>query len=236
MHPRARRLLADAELMKTEFAGHPHISVEPLGWEPPEQYRVTYHLVGARPDPNTGQPVTADTHVIVITLPANYPREKPYSTAETPVFHPNFGPNVGDEICIGDYWTPTQTLVDIVVKVGEMLQYREYNVRSPLNAVAARWAAQNEGIFPLGHIGLFQAEPEIELAVTNGGESNTTLRVEMPGASTDAAPPADEHGRAPSADDAKPSDAGADPDHDDELDDEPSNVEAADGDPRESVA
>lgn len=163
--------------MKTEFAGHPHIAVEPLGWEPPEQYRVTYRLVGARTDADTGQPVTADKHVIVITLPANYPREKPYSTAETPVFHPNFGPNAGDEICIGDYWTPTQTLVDIVVKVGEMLQYREYNVRSPLNAVAARWAARNEGIFPLGHVGLYQAEPEIALG--DAGSDPAALHVEL---------------------------------------------------------
>ncbi len=189
MHPRARRLLADAEMMRTEFAGHPYITVEPLGWDPPEQYRVTYHLLGVRTDPTTGQPVTADTHTIVISLPAAYPREKPYSTAQTPVFHPNFGPNAGDEICIGDYWTPSQTLADIVVKVGEMLQFREYNVRSPLNAVAARWVAENESIFPIGDIGLYQAEPEISLgdaAATT--EDKMELTLDDDGAATDDAP------------------------------------------------
>jgi hypothetical protein len=84
---------------------------------------------------------------------------------QTPVFHPNFGPNPGDEICIGDFWTPAQTLVDIVAKIGEMLQFQNYNVRSPLNAVAARWVAQNEGIFPVGDVDLFQAEPEISLGL-----------------------------------------------------------------------
>lgn len=178
MHPRARRLMADAELMRTEFAGHPYITVEPMGWEPPEQYRVTYHLLGVRTDETSGQPVTADTHVIVISLPAAYPREKPYSTAQTPVFHPNFGPKAGDEICIGDYWTPSQTLADIVVKVGEMLQFREYNVRSPLNAVAARWVAENESIFPIGDIGLYQAEPEISLGAA-GAEDEAEPKMEL---------------------------------------------------------
>lgn len=192
MHPRARRLLADAEMMRTEFAGHPYITVEPLGWDPPEQYRVTYRLLGVRTDPTTGQPVTADTHTIVISLPAAYPREKPYSTAQTPVFHPNFGPNAGDEICIGDYWTPSQTLADIVVKVGEMLQFREYNVRSPLNAVAARWVAENESIFPIGDIGLYQAEPEISLgdaATTTDDKMELTL--DDDGAASDDAPDED---------------------------------------------
>jgi len=164
MHPRVRRLLADAELMRTEFAGHPHIQVEPMGWDPPEQYRVTYQVPGVSLDPATAQPVVTEVHRAVITLPASYPREKPYSTMETSVFHPNFGANAGDEICIGDYWTPAQTLVDIVVKIGEMLQFQEYNVKSPLNAQAARWCAENGSIFPIGTIELFQAEPEIALS------------------------------------------------------------------------
>ncbi|MCB1014668.1 MAG: hypothetical protein KDB10_06075 [Acidimicrobiales bacterium] len=172
--------------MKTEFTGHPNITVEPLGWDPPEQYRVTYDLVGARCHPETGQPVTSAKHVILITLPANYPRDKPYSTALTPVFHPNFGANAGDEICIGDYWTPTQTLVDIIVKVGEMLQYREYNIRSPLNAVAARWAARNEEIFPLGQVSLYQAEPDIAL----GSDDESPLSIDV----QDVADPPTEHG------------------------------------------
>jgi ubiquitin-protein ligase len=163
MHPRARRLTADAEQMRTEFAGHPEIEVEALGWEPPERYRVTFHLTGVKPDEHSGQPVVAEHHQALIKLPAAYPREKPYCTMDTPVFHPNFGANVGDEICIGDYWTPARTLVDIVVKIGEMLQFQTYNVRSPLNAIAARWVAENEDVFPIGNVALYQAEPEISL-------------------------------------------------------------------------
>jgi hypothetical protein len=46
-----------------------------------------------------------------------------------------------------------------------MIQFQLYNVRSPLNAVAARWVAQNESIFPIGNVELFQAEPEVALTV-----------------------------------------------------------------------
>lgn len=169
-------------MMRTEFAGHPHVQVEPLGWEPAEQYRVTYQLLGVCTDEATGQPVIAESHAILITLPAAYPREKPYSTTLTPVFHPNFGQNVGEEICIGDYWTPAQTLVDIVVKVGEMLQFREYNIRSPLNVVAARWVGENESVFPIGDVGLYQAEPEIKLDASGLNDAEVSIDLKTDGA------------------------------------------------------
>ena len=162
MNPRLRRLMADADSIRTEFAGHPHISVTPIGPEPAESYRVYFNVRGVTLD-TRGQPIVADNHVAVIQLTATYPRDKPLAVAETVVFHPNFAGQIGGEICIGDFWTPTRSLTDIVVAIGEMLQYQRYNTKSPLNAVAARWATENEAIFPLGNIGLFQSEPEISL-------------------------------------------------------------------------
>jgi ubiquitin-protein ligase len=160
--PRLRRLLADAESMKTEFAGHALITVEPVGWEPAEEYRITYHLRGTCLD-NAGTLIWSEHHVARLVLVAGYPREKPYCTMETPIFHPNFGPNVGEEICLADYWSPGQTLPDIVVKIGAMIQFQLFNVRSPLNAAAARWAEANPQILPVGNVSLFQAEPDIGL-------------------------------------------------------------------------
>ena len=162
MNPRLRRLLADVQSLRDEFAGHPAIDIEALGWDPPEQYRITYRVPGVSLDP-AGQPVIVDEHQVLVTLGSGYPRQKPFCTCETQVFHPNFGRNAGDEICIGDYWTPAQTLADIVIKIGEMLQYREYNTLSPLNGTAARWASENVTIFPIGHVELYQAEPDISL-------------------------------------------------------------------------
>lgn len=162
MNPRMRRLSVDAEVMRTEFAGHPHITVVPEGWEPYERYTVHYGLRGVVLSP-PGQPSWSEAHTASIVLPAAYPRQKPFCTMQTPIFHPNFGAIQGEEICLGDYWTPAQTLPDIVVKIGQMIQYQVYNVRSPLNAVAARWTAGNEALFPVGEIQLFQAEPEVTL-------------------------------------------------------------------------
>jgi hypothetical protein len=175
MNPRLRRLLADADAIRTEFAGHPNIGVASIGPEPPEAYRVRFNLRGATLD-HAGQPVIASDHQIVIQLPAAYPREKPIAVTETLVFHPNFGGHVGDEICIGDFWTPTRSLADIVVAIGEMIQFQRYNTKSPLNAVAARWTAENESIFPLGTVGLFQSEPQISLKLP-GAELPASVRV-----------------------------------------------------------
>lgn len=176
LNPRMRRLTADAEQLRTEFAGHPYVAITPLGYEPAEAYRVTCRLAGVALDPASGEPIMASFHQVLIRLPTSYPREKPLATMETPIFHPNFGPRVGDEICIGDYWSPAQTLVDIIVTIGEMIQYQRYNVRSPLNAVAARWVAEHKKIFPIGNVDLFQAEPTVSVNVSrvSGGPATVS--------------------------------------------------------------
>jgi ubiquitin-protein ligase len=176
MNPRMRRLAADADAIRTEFAGHPEISVTALGPEPAEIYQVQYRLRGATLDAS-GHPVIANEHRVVIQLPASYPREKPIAMTESLVFHPNFGSRTGDEICIGDFWTPTRTLTDIIVAIGEMLQYQRYNTKSPLNAVAARWTAENEAIFPLGQVQLYQSEPTIVIGGAGGANMSGALQV-----------------------------------------------------------
>lgn len=187
MNPRVRRLMADADAIRTEFAGHPYISVVAIGPEPAESYRVTFNVRGATLD-TSGQPVISNSHRAVIQLPATYPREKPLAVSETLVFHPNFSGHAGGEICIGDFWTPTRSLTDIVVAIGEMLQYQRYNTKSPLNAVAARWAAENETVFPLGNLGLFQSEPEISLGGSRVAEPSIEVMVSENGVTDTATP------------------------------------------------
>ena len=150
MTPRLRRLTKEADDLRANFHGHPFIRVTPVGWEPAERYKVEYWVRGVVLPPGAVQPTFADYFVTSIVLPAEYPRVKPLCTMETPVFHPNFGTRPDDEICIADYWTPSQSISDIVVKIGEMLQFQDYNVKSPLNAVAARWADSNRGALPVG--------------------------------------------------------------------------------------
>lgn len=165
MSPRARRLVAESQAVSTEFAGHPYITVTPLGMEPADVYRVQYRLRGVVLGV-TGQPVWGEHHSVRIQMPTGFPRVKPVATMETPIFHPNIGARPGEEVCIGDYWSPAESLVDIVVTIGELIQYQRYNLRSPLNAVAARWSAENGGIFPVGKVSLYQAEPIVAVKPT----------------------------------------------------------------------
>jgi ubiquitin-protein ligase len=155
--PRLRRLAADWSAIRGEFSGHPHVRVEPVGALPPEAYRITYLVPGLVLQGET--PVPAHQHVCEIRLPLGYPREQPYCVPLTPLFHPN----VGEHFCIADYWFAGQSLVDVIAKVGEMIQYRIFNTKSPLDATAAYWAEQHPHLFPVGHVALMQAEPEIAL-------------------------------------------------------------------------
>lgn len=162
--PRLRRLAADYEAVRSEFSGHPHVHIAPLGPQrPPEAYRVTYRVRGLRLDGS--QPVVADEHLVEVRLPIGYPRDKPYCTPLSPVFHPN----IKDYYCIQDYWAAGQSLVDTIAKIADMIQYRIYNVGSPLDAIAARWASENSAQFPLGNVTLGTPEVAIRLGARPGG-------------------------------------------------------------------
>jgi hypothetical protein len=64
----------------------------------------------------------------------------------TPVFHPNFDDSM---VCIGDFWAASEGLDDLIIRVGRMITYQEYNTKSPLNGLAAKWAAQNSHVLPI---------------------------------------------------------------------------------------
>jgi hypothetical protein len=135
----------------------------------PDTYRVTYRVRGLRLNGN--QPEAVDEHVVEITLPLGYPREKPLCRPLTPVFHPN----VKDAYCIQDYWAAGQALVDTVAKIADMIQYRVYNPASPLDALAARWAVQNDSLFPLGNVTLGTPEVEITLGSRAARQASDAL-------------------------------------------------------------
>lgn len=164
--PRLRRLYADYQSVTEEFAGHPYIQVKPLYGNPPEAYEVTYRVPGVVLDPATQRPYVAQEHRARIYLHRDYPREKPKCVMETPIFHPN----IGSYICIDDYWAAGETLVDIIIHIGQMIQYQNYNPKSPLNPVAAMWATAHKDLFPVGNIDLYQPDLDIDLELEGSAE------------------------------------------------------------------
>ncbi len=146
MNPvRLRRLQADAEEVTRLFQSHPFISLAGVEGNPPEKYRIDYRVTGLVPVEPDGFRYAA-VHRAEIFLTLDYPRRPPYCRMLTPVFHPNIDPQ---KICIGDHWSAGQSLVQLILRIGEMICFQSYNTKSPLNAKAAAWAEQQRDRLPL---------------------------------------------------------------------------------------
>jgi len=143
--PRTRRLLLDHEMLTARLANWPVIQITGTAGMPPEIYRVAYHLKGLYVAVN-GQILERLAHVMEINLSLGYPRRAPQCRMLTPVFHPNFD---DAQVCIGDFWAASEGLDDLVVRIGRMICYQEYNTKSPLNGLAAKWVEQNVALLPI---------------------------------------------------------------------------------------
>ena len=145
MQARLRRLQADHERVLSVFQQHPYIVLVNTEGTPPEKYTFEFRLRGLVPTVDDSFEV-GEVHRAEVYLPLDYPRRPPFCRMITPVFHPNIDPQ---KICIGDHWSAGQSLAQLVVRIGEMICYQSYNVKSPLNARAAAWADQNTSQLPL---------------------------------------------------------------------------------------
>jgi ubiquitin-protein ligase len=143
--PRIRRLQHDYENLVRRFAHWPLIQISGTAGMPPEVYRFTYSLKGLYVAAN-GEILERDMHVLEVNLSLGYPRRAPQCRMLTPVFHPNFD---DASVCIGDFWAASEGLDDLITRIGRMIAYQEYNTKSPLNGLAAKWAAQHPELLPV---------------------------------------------------------------------------------------
>jgi len=150
---RLRRLNADAISLTDYVSRHPRLKLIQQHGDPPERYQIEFRIRSLRMQ--DGELVDAKSHIVEIHLPRNYPRTPPQCRMLSPVFHPNIAPHA---ICVGDHWSPGESLQSIVARIGEMLAYQSYNVKSPLNGEAARWVEQNEDRLPLDNVSLLVDE------------------------------------------------------------------------------
>ena len=143
--PRTRRLLLDHQTLTSRLADWPLIQITGTAGMPPEIYRFTYNLRGLYVAPS-GEILERQVHVLEVNLSLGYPRRAPQCRMLTPVFHPNFDDAM---VCIGDFWAASEGLDDLIIRIGRMITYQEYNTKSPLNGLAAKWAAQNASLLPI---------------------------------------------------------------------------------------
>lgn len=145
LSPRIRRLKLDYDTLTQRFANWPLIQVSGTAGMPPEVYRITFQVKGLYVSQN-GEILERDTHQLEVNLSLGYPRRAPQCRMMAPVFHPNFDEG---SVCIGDFWAASEGLDDLIVRIGRMIAYQEYNTKSPLNGLAAKWAAQHPGLLPI---------------------------------------------------------------------------------------
>ncbi len=141
--------------MHKRFSTFPYIRLAGTNGNPPERYVVDYYIRGIDHIENNGQIVYRDYHSVEIKLPGTYPRTQPICRMLTPIFHPNIEPAV---ICIGDHWSAAERLCDLVVRIGEMIAYQSYNIKSPLDGEAAMWADLNNNLLPVDKTDLMPPE------------------------------------------------------------------------------
>jgi len=145
LSPRVKRLNQDYELLRNRFANWPLIQITGTAGLPPEVYRFTYSIKGLFVAAS-GEIQERDAHVLEVNLSLGYPRRAPQCRMLTPVFHPNFDDAT---VCIGDFWAASEGLDELLLRIGRMIAYQEYNTKSPLNGLAAKWAAQNQHLLPV---------------------------------------------------------------------------------------
>lgn len=141
---RIRRLKADFDRISASLNGKTRIRVIRTIGNPPEKYHLEF-LVRSLQQVE-GQIKEIQKHHVEIALTRAYPRQAPQCRMLTPVFHPNIAPHA---ICVGDHWAASETLNALVARIGEILSFQSYNLKSPLNGEAARWVSQNMEELPL---------------------------------------------------------------------------------------
>ena len=154
---RLRRLTADFDNLSDYIRRHPRLRMIQADGDPPERYQLEYLVKSLQKKDEELK--TVKKHIVEIALPRNYPRTPPQCRMLTPVFHPNIAPHA---ICVGDHWSAGESLEAIVIRIGEMLAYQVYNVKSPLNGEAARWVQEHESELPLDEVSMLAEDPDDE--------------------------------------------------------------------------
>lgn len=144
---RARLILEYEQLINLEKRSD-FIKIEPVNkieGMPPEEYIITFTcrgIAGLRPD---NSPEFAEFHQVSMKLSSNFPNQEPYLKWLTPIWHPNIEHKEPHHVCTNNVqnWFSTKSLKDLVVSLGEMVQYRRYHAEwvapFPLDKEVADW-------------------------------------------------------------------------------------------------
>ena len=136
--------------------------------DPPEKYLIRFTCRGVEKIAPGGRPVYREVHEVSIYLHAEYPLKQPQLKWHTPIFHPNI--HSSGAVCIGAWW-PAKTLDELLLTLGEMVQYKNLGPKDPMNSKAASWALRNKRNFPVDKRPLKGRSLEDEIVIVADEES-----------------------------------------------------------------
>jgi ubiquitin-protein ligase len=144
--PREKRLQNDHKQVTALVNRSEFIHVLSTEADPPERYLIRFTCRGVENVDPAGRPQYRDVHEVSIYLHAEYPMKQPQLKWLTPIFHPNI--HSTGAVCIGAWW-PAKTLDELLLTLGEMVQYKNLGPKDPMNSRAAAWALRNKNLFPI---------------------------------------------------------------------------------------
>ncbi len=171
-HPRLRRLQADWQKVQELTQRSSLIHIESTNGSPPERYVICYTCKGiARLNKKNGQPIYANRHYIEIILPAGYPFSEGISKPqarylEGSAWHPNI--YADGTVCYGK-WHTGQSLDELVLEIGEIIQYKNCSLKDAANLEAVPWAKQHQHLFPVDNRPLLDGD-DFEIVILDDDE------------------------------------------------------------------
>ncbi|MDR9501778.1 MAG: hypothetical protein RI601_08300 [Desulfurivibrionaceae bacterium] len=144
------RLEKELAEVQRHFANHPSISIVATEGVPVTQYVVEYRLNGLV-GLEGGEISRSDQHRVEITLSFGFPHFPPNCKPLTPIFHPDIDPAA---IKIADFWKADESLVSLIVYIGQMICWQVYSEENVFNQEAASWLAAHSDGVPLDRVDL----------------------------------------------------------------------------------
>ncbi len=169
MDIRERRLRNEYQLVRELVNRSELIQVLATEGDPPEKYLIRFTCIGVEKIDSYGNPVLRDVHEVRVYLHAEYPLKQPQLRWQTPIFHPNI--HVTGAVCIGAWWA-AKTLDELLLTLGEMIQYKNYEPNDPMNSRAASWAKRNRKLFPIDKRALKGESLENKIVIRLDEEEN----------------------------------------------------------------
>ncbi len=152
------RLEGEWRRLQRSFAFHPHVTVYPLRGDPPAVYQIDFRLNTLVID-DAGQLQYAEGASVHIWLPPGFPQDPPLVRPLTGLFHPNVS---WEGFHLQSAWQPSETLANLVRRIGEVLAWRIFDPDSVVNPAAVDWLDANPDSLPL--------DPQANFASSAGGE------------------------------------------------------------------